>query len=74
MEGLDAILYEYINSLPEEKREEEIEFLFNYLTTEELDDFLRKIKRKLYNKRHNISKTKVEHFNDNIIILIYYIM
>lgn len=45
MEGLDAILYEYINSLPEEKREEEIEFLFNYLTTEELDDFLRKIKR-----------------------------
>lgn len=50
MEGLDAILYEYINSLPEEKREEEIEFLFNYLTTEELDDFLRKIKR---NKEKN---------------------
>lgn len=45
MEGLDAILYEYINSLPEDKREEEIEFLFNYLTTEELDDFLRKIKK-----------------------------
>ena len=45
MEGLDAILYDYINSLPEDKREEEIEFLFNYLTTEELDDFLRKMKR-----------------------------
>ena len=30
---------------PEDKREEEIEFLFNYLTTEELDDFLRKMKR-----------------------------
>ena len=45
MEGLDAILYDYINSLPEDNREEETEFLFNYLTTEELDDFLRKWKK-----------------------------
>ena len=48
MEGLEAVLYHYINSHPEE---EVTEFLFNYLTTEELDNILRKWKKEQENKK-----------------------
>lgn len=51
MEGLDAVLDDYINSHPEEEREEVTEFLFNYLTTEELDNILRKWKKEQENKK-----------------------
>ena len=51
MERLDAVLDDYINSHSEEEREEVTEFLFNYLTTEELDNILRKWKKEQENKK-----------------------
>ena len=51
MEGLDAVLDDYINSHLEEEREEVTEFLFYYLTTEELDNILRKWKKEQENKK-----------------------
>ena len=51
MERLDAVLDDYINSHPEEEREELIDFLFNYLTTEELNNLLRKWKKQQENKK-----------------------
>ena len=51
MERLDAVLDDYVNSHSEEEREELIDFLFNYLTTEELNNLLRKWKKQEENKK-----------------------